>query len=208
MRIFFAATMASTRQTPDMWLCVAHEKEIPAFRDFSKAGFTPYALGVGQFASLAELARLVSLETPAGVLLAGTCGSLNKEDLFRVFECRHFALPYIAGEELPEFLPRAVETAPAVKLDDLPRATVLQNHGLSLDPEKFMLNTGYIPQDYPKPVLENMEATSLAIFCHERRIPFMALLCVTNAIGPNGRRDWKENFRKAGEILAKTLSSL
>lgn len=191
-----------------LWLCVAHEKEIPGFRDFSKAGFTPYALGVGQFASLAEFARLVSAETPAGVLLAGTCGSLNKEDIFRVFECRHFALPLIAGEELPEFLPRVVETEPAVKFANLPRATVLQNHGLSLDPGKFTLNTGYIPQDYPKTILENMEAASLAISCHERRIPFTALMCVTNAIGPDGRREWKENFRKAGEILSKTLSSL
>jgi len=189
-----------------LWLCVAHEKEIPAFLDFSKAGFTPYALGVGQFASLAELARLFSTETPAGVLLAGTCGSLNKKDIFRVFECRHFALPYIAGEELPEFLPRAVETVPAVKFDNLPRATVLQNHGLSLDPGKFMLNTGYIPQDYPKPVLENMEAASLALFCHARQIPFSALLCVTNAIGPEGRREWKENFKQAGAKLAEILA--
>lgn len=188
------------------WLCVAHEKEIPGFRDFSKAGFTPYALGVGQFASLAELARLFSAEIPDGVLLAGTCGSLNKADLFRVFECRHFALPYITGEELPEFLPRAIETQPTVQFANLPSATVLQNHGLSLDPGKFMLNTGYIPPDYPKPILENMEAASLALFCYERRIPFSALMCVTNAIGPEGRREWKENFKQAGAKLAEILA--
>lgn len=190
-----------------LWLCVAHEKEIPAFSDFSKAGFTPYALGVGQFASLAEFSRLAAAEKPAGVLLTGTCGSLNKEDIFRVFECRHFALPYIAGEELPEFLPRAVETGPAAKFNNLPRATVLQNHGLSLDSEKFMLNTGYIPPDYPKPVLENMEASSLALFCHARQIPFSALMCVTNKIGPEGRREWKENFKRAGAKLAEVLAS-
>jgi nucleoside phosphorylase len=190
------------------WLVVAHEKEIPGFYDFSKIGFTPYALGVGQFDSLAEFARLTAIQKPGGVLLAGTCGSTEKTDIFAIFQCQHFALPSIPQEELPEFLPRKVQTAEAVGFSSLRRATVLQNHGLSLDAGKFTQNTGYIPPEYPKPVLENMEAASLALYCYKQGIPFTALLCVTNAIGADGRVQWKENFRAAGEKLATLLSSL
>ncbi len=190
------------------WLVVAHAKEIPGFDDFSKGGFTPHALGVGQFDSLAEFARLAAAQKPAGVLLAGTCGSTGREDVFQAFQCQHFALPSVAHEELPEFLPRKVQTAEVVNFAGLRRATVLQNHGISLDAEKFAQNTGYIPREYPRPILENMEAASLALYCRKLGIPFTALLCATNVIGPDGRREWKENFRKAGENLATLLSSL
>lgn len=190
------------------WLVVAHEKEIPDFQGFSKGGFTPHALGVGQFVSLAEFVRLTASQKPAGVVLAGTCGSLDKGDIFRLVQCQHFALPSIAHEELPEFLQRAVQTAEVVRFTAHGNATVLQNHGLSLNAEKFIQNSGYIPPDYPRPFVENMEAASLAFYCARHEIPFTALLCVTNAIGPDGRREWKENFRKAGDLLAKSLSSL
>lgn len=190
------------------WLVVAHEKEIPGFSEFSKAGFTAHALGVGQFDSLAEFARLTAAEKPNGVVLAGTCGSLNKEDVFKTFQCRHFALPSVTHEDLPEFLPRAVATEAAASFAELPQATVLQNHGISLSAEKFSQNMGYIPPDYPRPILENMEASSLALFCQKRQIPFTALLCVTNAIGPEGRREWKENFKRAGAQLAGILASV
>ena len=189
------------------WLCVAAVSEIPDFHRLARGGFKTYALGIGQFDSLAALATLTASQRPDGIVLAGTCGSTEKENIFRLFQCQHFAAPKISDEELPEFLLHAVETKEAAAFAGLPRATVLQNHGLSLSHEKFARNTGYIPPGYPLPVLENMEATSLAFFCHKQAIPFSALLCVTNAIGPDGRREWKENFRRAGEILAETLRS-
>jgi nucleoside phosphorylase len=188
------------------WLVAAHEKEIPGFHEFAQGGWQTHALGVGQFDSLAAFAALAASQKPDSVVLAGTCGSLYKEDIFQLFQCQHFAVPSITDEDLPEFLTRAVQPAEAVSFTELRRATVLQNHGISLSSEKFTQNTGYIPPAYPRPILENMEASSLALYCTKHGIPFTALLCVTNAIGPDGRRAWKENFRKAGEILAESLS--
>ncbi|MBX3720229.1 MAG: hypothetical protein KF713_00175 [Turneriella sp.] len=187
------------------WLVVAHEKEIPGFRERVKAGFTAHALGIGQFAALAELARLMASEKPAGVLLAGTCGSPHKEDIFKLFQCQHFVLPFVEHEELPEFLPRAARTEAAAEFAGLPGATLLQNHGISIEAAKFSRNQGYIPPDFPRPVVENMEAASLALYCHEKGVPFTAVVCVTNQIGPGGRAEWKENFKRAGEILAQKI---
>ena len=115
------------------WLCVAHEKEIHNLKKFTRVGFTPYALGVGQFFALAEFSRLVTLEKPKQVVLVGTCGSLYKEDIFQLYHATQFAFPSIEGEELPEFLPHTVETTPAWRKQQLPTATVLQNAGISLD---------------------------------------------------------------------------
>lgn len=190
------------------WFCVAHEKEIPGFQSFAKVGLTPYSLGVGQFESLATLAKLIAAKRPQAILLAGTCGATDAAHILKIFSCQHFAFPKIAGEDLPEFLPRAFVTEPATTGGLLPQATVLQNHGVSLDKEKFALNSGYIPPGYPGPILENMEAASLALLCKKENIPFTALLCVTNAIGPDARSEWKKNFKEAGSLLAKQLSSL
>lgn len=190
------------------WLCVAHEKEIPGFQSFSKVGFTPYALGVGQFESLAAFAKLIAAERPEAVVLAGTCGTNDATEIFEIFSCQHFAFPKISGEDLPEFIPRAFVTESALPAGQLPRATVLQNHGVSLDKEKFVFNSGYIPPEFPLPVLENMEAASLAMLCAREKIPFTAIMCVTNAIGPGARSEWRTNFREAGNRLAKELLSL
>lgn len=189
------------------WLCVAHEKEIPDFAGLVACGLQPHALGVGQFKSLARFAQLVAAEKPERVVLAGTCGSVASENVMKIFLCQHFVYPSIEGEELPEFMDRACATETAMSRAELPGATVLQNHGLSLNAAKFAGNTGYIPPDYPRPVLENMEAVSLAFFCREQSIPFTAILCATNRIGPNARAEWKANFVEAGQRLAKVLRS-
>lgn len=190
------------------WLCVAHEKEIPDLQSFAQRGFTPYSLGIGQFESLVNFAKLVAIDKPQGVVLAGTCGTVNAADVFKTFACQHFAFPKIIHEDLPEFMPRAFSTEQTVISKDLPPATVLQNHGVSLDQDKFAQNTGYIPIEFPKPILENMEAASIALACNNYKIPFTAILCVTNAIGPDARNQWKANFREAGTLLAKTLKTL
>ncbi|AFM12609.1 purine or other phosphorylase family 1 [Turneriella parva] len=191
-----------------LWLCVAHEKEIPGFASFSKAGFQTHALGVGQFKSLAQFSALVAQNKPARVVLAGSCGSLDRNEVLKVFACQHFAYPSIAHEELPEFMAHCGETRRALPPMNLPAATVLQNHGLSLSAEKFARDLGYIPTSYPRPIVENMEAASLALFCRDNGIDFTAVLCVTNVIGPDARAEWKANFREAGNRLRRALESL
>ncbi len=191
-----------------LWLCVAHTKEIPGFENLEGGGFQTHELGVGQFKSLTAFSALVAVQKPARVLLAGSCGSLNREDILKTFVCNHFAYPSITGEELPEFMHRYGATAPAVDAGRYQTATVLQNHGLSLSAEKFGGNTGYIPPEYPRPIVENMEAASLAFFCRDQGIAFSALLCVTNAIGPQARSEWRANFREAGVRLKAALQEL
>lgn len=187
------------------WLCVAHEKEISNFRNFTGGGFTAVPLAVGQFAALAEFSRRAAKEKPASVILFGTCGALDTAHLGKIFSVQHFAYPSILHEELPEFLERYTVVKSAIVVPDLPSATILQNHGISLDAEKFISNQGYIPPTAARPILENMEAATLAFACRALAIPFSAFMCVTNTIGPNGRAEWRKNFREAGHSLGEFI---
>ena len=190
------------------WLCVAHEKEIPGLTEAVPAGFALQVVGVGQFDSLFNFGRLTAAEKPEAVLLAGSCGTSAGGDIMRTYACHHFAFPLVSGEELPEFLHSAFQTRPALAMNRFAAATVLQNHGVSVSAEKFTANAAAVPADFPRPIVENMEAASLALACRRLDIPFTALLCVTNSIGPEARVQWKQNFRTAGTELARVLQSL
>lgn len=191
------------------WLCVAHEKEIPDFAALANTSWRTHAVGIGQFHSLVHFTELLANEKPDAVVLAGTCGSLDKADVMRVCLCNHFAFPYVANEEVPEFLEQNFTTQSAAQAETagLLPATLLQNYGVSLDAGKFLANTQKIPADFPRRAVENMEAASLALACKRLSIPFSAMLCVTNEIGPAARIQWKQNFRAAGEKLAHAFKN-
>lgn len=187
------------------WLVVAHEKEIPDLANLEGAGWKVVVLGVGQFASLANFAHLAAKEKPSGVLLLGTAGAQTEKLVGEIFHCSHFAMPQIENEELPDIMERTATTTPVLETGLFSTATVLQNAGVSIDARKFELNLAYIPPTFPRPVLENMEAFSLALYCAKEKIYFSALLRVSNVIGPEGRRQWQENFKAAGVALRATF---
>lgn len=131
------------------WLCVAHEKEIPNLASLVRPGWRTHAVGIGQFHSLVRFTELLSNEKPEAVILAGTCGSLDKADILRTYLCNHFAFASVPHEELPEFLEQNLTTIAAVPDSAIPPATALQNYGISLDSEKFVTNAQKIPAVFP-----------------------------------------------------------
>jgi nucleoside phosphorylase len=185
-----------------LWICAAHPREVEGFAQLSSKEVRTLALGVGQHAALATFATEIQSQKPDAVILLGTCGAEEDVNLMKILKVQHFAYPSINDEELPEFLPRAWMTEDTGQTTGLTRATVLQNHGISMTAAKFRANQKYVPENFPRPVVENMEAASLAAHCREQGIPFTALLAVTNVIGPEARQQWKENFRGAGLLLA------
>lgn len=190
------------------WLCVAADSEIPDLNRIIAAGWTKHVLGIGQFDALMTISRLLADQKPDGVILAGTCGTTNTADIGRIYACQHFAFPSVQKEDLPEFMEQSFSTVNAIDVANFSAATVLQNHGVSLDRLKFESNAIKIPQSYPQPIVENMEAASVALACKRSAIHFTALLCVTNEIGPNARTEWKKNFRSAGAKLAEALPNI
>ncbi|MCB1140316.1 MAG: hypothetical protein KDK23_16280, partial [Leptospiraceae bacterium] len=56
-----------------------------------------------------------------------------------------------------------------------------------------------------RPVLENLEAFSLARFCEIHKIEFSAFLAITNRVGPEGSEEWKQNYRAMAETLQEKV---
>jgi nucleoside phosphorylase len=191
-----------------LWICAAHPQEVEGFGQLSSRDVRTLVLGVGQYAALATFAAEIQSKKPDGVILLGTCGAEEDLNLMKILKVQHFAYPSISDEELPEFLPRAWMTENTGFATGLTGATVLQNHGISMNAAKFRANQGYIPEHFPRPILENMEAASVSAYCRERDIPFTALLAVSNVIGPEARRQWKANFRDTGLALGEIAAGI
>ena len=56
-----------------------------------------------------------------------------------------------------------------------------------------------------RPVLENLEAFSLARFCEIHKIEFTAFLAVTNTVGPGGSEEWSRHYRSMAETLQEKV---
>lgn len=52
---------------------------------------------------------------------------------------------------------------------------------------------------------ENLEALGVALACADQRVPFAALLVVTNSVGSKGRAEWLEHHAAAAERGASVV---
>jgi futalosine hydrolase len=53
---------------------------------------------------------------------------------------------------------------------------------------------------------ENLEALPVALACHSQHVPFAALLGVTNAVGSQGREQWREHHAVAAQTTAGCIT--
>jgi|GEM_PF-1954822 len=204
-----------------LWIVAADKKEIPRVDELLnkipasfKNAVEFHECGIGLFESAWRFGDILETSArenrlPDGVILAGTAGSPNAEDIFKINLAEEFINPRFVFEELPEFLPDRWKTTPV----EFPAGINPQN----LRPGDFVHVPVYSAFGISKGVdhlapsmagaWENMEALSLSYACHKRQIPFMALLCCTNQICPEGRAQWRQNYLKAGELLFEALSA-
>ena len=55
---------------------------------------------------------------------------------------------------------------------------------------------------------ENLETFGLAYVSDRMKIPFTALMPLTNSVGPDGSSEWKNNYRIMSENLQKLILNL
>ncbi|MDH4198985.1 MAG: hypothetical protein OEV66_01260 [Spirochaetia bacterium] len=186
------------------WIVVADQKEIPLIDSLIKFDIEAefHVCGIGLLESVYHFSETLckAAELPAGILLAGTAGSPDSDDLFKVCLTNQFLYPQFLFEELPEFLPEKWSTQSFLP-ESICRAyldkPVYSSFGISKNTKHF--------SECMLPAWENMEALSLSWICYKRKIPFMALLCCTNALGSRSRQEWKENYIQAGKVLQEEL---
>lgn len=187
-----------------IWVVFADPKEISqdALKQLQSSGIVVRFCGIGLLESFYIFGEMLhkAAQMPDGIILAGTAGSPNPEHLFKMNLSNHFLMPAFVSEEIPEFLSSQWQTEkflPEFVPGDFLSLPVYSTFGISRQSHANM-----------EGAWENMEALSLSYFCFKKKIPFTALLCCSNQIGPGGRLQWKNNFTRAGELLANALSSL
>jgi len=194
-----------------IWIIAADKKEMENPASLAQDKEKPrqislefHTCGVGLFESSYGFSNLLhSNARPDAVLLAGTAGSRDSGHIFKISLSNFFINTRFSFEEIPEFIPESWTTLPIDGLQSIPHmlnVPVYSSFGISKSFDHFSntMNNAW----------ENMEALSLSYICYKMKIPFAALLCCTNQICPEGRNQWKQNYKKAGEILFKTLNSL
>lgn len=157
--------------------------------------------GVGLFEAMFNFQKyLAENEKPEEVILVGSAGCREKSDLFRIFICNRFQLPYYATEEIPDFIISDFTTTSEIAEPDV---VTYSSFGISVT-ENPVKNAD-LTSEKNLIFLENMEAAGLAFICFKENIHFSAMLVATNTITSESRAQWKQNFKKAGQLLFTEL---
>lgn len=184
-------------------LCVAAKFELPP-----SFPYDVLEVGVGLLPAFSRFSQIARQKKSDLVILLGTAGILNFPSIDLTFPmpailCHKFTLPPYAFEERPSLVPEVYFTGGIEPLDQMCSSNYLvySPFGITVKENVFQLKEDII-------YLENLEALALAAISYENKIPFYALLSVTNPVGEKARELWKKNYQKAGYFILEKLSEI
>lgn len=196
----------------DVLIVVAHPMELAGLGQ--GFGTTPVrglhvatcGVGVGLPAASVGTARSVRDMRPRAVILLGSCG------IFPDASGSAALLQPVVPDDI-QLVELAVATKQAAFPDPMPRSAAVDRalaEGLARfapDVRRGSLATtlGITTSDDVARTLErasgcsteNLEALGVALACEAERVPFAALLVITNVVGSSGRTDWLRNHEPA-----------
>jgi nucleoside phosphorylase len=206
----------------DVLIAAAHSSELaglgPAFGSASVRGLHVDAceLGVGMPAACVGAMRCLRDRRPRALILLGSCGVYAGA-------AASLSAPLLTPmvPETVQLVDLAVATDAAAFPDPMPRTCSFDRAlgdglaGFAPDALRGALATtlGITTSDEVAQSLEratrctteNLEALGVALACESERVPFAALLVVTNLVGTRGRQAWREQHGLAAERGGRIL---
>lgn len=159
-----------------------------------------FELGVGPIRAAATTARLLALHTPKSVVLIGTAGTYRRDHgtpsviVARKVGWGHTAT--LCGVGYVPLPPDPLWTDPGLRtVCDTSLADVLTVGAITTDPT--IARTWSEEWD-----VENMEAYGVALAAAQAGVPFLAVLGITNQVGPDAHAQWKTH-RAAAEAMVQ-----
>ena len=145
-------------------------------------------VGVGLIAAATSVAKLLAAERPTGIILVGTAGSFSGHPpIGAVVAAQLVGLGSVAETLGLGYVPRApgpIETDARLRhCLGLPTARVLTNLAITTD----SVLARRFAADWE---VEHMEAYAVAYACADAGVPFVAVLGVTNFVGPSAHAAW------------------
>lgn len=160
------------------------------------------ALGVGPVRAAAGAARFLATERPHALVLVGTAGTYRDHPPGTVVVATQLLLdPDVARLGLgyvplaPAPLRCDAGLVAAVRPHVHAEARVLTVSAIATDPS-LVAARGHDAE------IEHMEAWAVAWACAEAGVPFVAVLGVSNAVGPDAHHAWRAN-REGAEAAAR-----
>lgn len=175
--------------------------------------FEFHEIGIGAIKAARSAARLQQVCEGKEVIYVGTGGSFGKfSEPLLVKAGRVLWLPpclregiswAIEGIDKPYDLPKS-----PVWAQELPERTIICSPTIS----KTVEMTSNIVAEYelgrPEKLVENLELYSCAEAICSVAKSFVAILGITNAVGPEGRTQWRNNFKAVADMTAAYISDV
>jgi purine-nucleoside phosphorylase len=165
-------------------------------------------VGVGPIPAAVNAAAVLARQPPRGVVLIGTCGSyIGGPPIGSVVVAQRtgwsagvaaMGLGYVPRPPQPVLSDAAIlESIPA----HIPRVSVLTTAAVTTDPTLAnRLADGW--------ACEHLEAYGVAAACAALNVPFVAILGVTNVVGPDAHLEWlthRNHAQDAARAVARDL---
>lgn len=164
------------------------------------------ALGVGPVPAAARAATLIERRRPSAVVLVGTAGAYaGGPAIGSVIAAARVGLSFGVEALGLAYVPRP---APPVECDPallerlpLPRHAVLTTGAITRDPELARrLSDGW--------TVEHLEAFAVGHACRAAGVPFVAVLGIANAVGPDAHAEWLANRERAEGAARAAVAGL
>ena len=165
-------------------------------------------VGVGPVVAAANAARILEQRRPDRVVLIGTAGSYAQGPAIgQAIAASRCALSWGIAAMGLGYVPRAPEPvecdASMLARINLPRHAVLTVGAITTDRTLARrIADGY--------TVEHLEAFGVALACKHVGIPFLAVLGITNDVGPDAHVQWlthRDDAQQAARIAIKPLLS-
>ncbi len=145
-------------------------------------------VGVGPIMAAVRAATLIAQQRPTGVVLVGTAGAYaGGPSIGTAIASTRLGLSYGVAALGLGYVPRAPPPVPGdsqmLARLDLPGHAVLTVGAITTDPAL----AGRLSEAW---TVEHLEAFGVAWACHQAGVPFVAVLGITNDVGPEAHVQW------------------
>lgn len=165
-----------------------------------------HVLGIGPYVSAVRAAQLVARDRPAALVWVGTAGRYpGGPPIGSVILGGRLGLGDGTARAGLGYVPGAlppIESSGDWLQIGIPTASVLTLPAITSD---FHLAQQFALDGWQA---ETMETFLVAWVCAEARVPFAALLGITNDVGPNAHEEWRENREHVQEEVRRVARTL
>lgn len=191
-------------------ICAAFPPEIQALQDQAGKDYMTATLGVGLVSAASSIVALLERHRISRVLFTGTCGApLNTAlKIGDVVRAKTIHTGDISVWSQDTFIPEIMPTSVTPTRFLAPQYTLHESDVFCpLAITRSQIAAAILRVHFPTAV-ENLECFAVAWNATQRKIPFEAILGVSNLIGPEGHNEWQHHHAAVSQHVQRYIQKL